>query len=277
MSTICSSSSRFTSARPNFERLQMIMATGGAGVGFLIIHTLHVIMILMDPTDIPRFTAISYSIMYIASLLIGGFLSDHFNSWKLFLVTVFTSSVLTTILSQLTSDNIGVMRVTVVMIMLVSFDVTSWLAAAKYIKECTTPPSQQRLWWTLFTACSSINFSVMIFELRPIFWYVIGLSTLLIMILIAVGYMYVYNNPLTGNGDQEVCQVTLKQLPHMSLLVKFCNYCFFVVLNVLLLVAKWLNPLMALLSASSKEEGDGMLQINCILYHGHHKHCTRCF
>ena len=91
-------------------------------------------MILMGPQREP-FTATSCGILYIASFLIGGFLSDRFNSWTLFLVIVFTSSVLTTILSQLISGNIGVIWVTVVMIMLVSFDVTSWLAAAKYIYQ----------------------------------------------------------------------------------------------------------------------------------------------
>ena len=186
---------------------------------------------------------LSYSILfYSASLLIGGFLSDYFNSWILFLFTVEISSVLTTILSALlNSGNHGV----IVFFMFLAFDVTAWLAAAKYIKNCTISPTQQRLWWTLLTACSSINVPLMILERWQVFWYVIGLGTLLLLILIAVGYV-TYDKQLTRNhNDQEVCKVTLKQLPQVFF-VKSYNFWSIVVLNTLLLATKWVITLMIL-------------------------------
>ena len=237
MSVICSSSSASTgapsstAARPNFERL---LTTAGPSFSFLIIHVLHITMIFGGPME---FT-LSYNILfYSASLLIGGFLSDYFNSWILFLVTIELSSVLTIVLSALlTSRNLGVM----VFFVFLAFDVIAWLAAAKYIKNCTIPPSQQRLWWTLLTACSSINVPLMIVGLwQVVFWYVIGLGTLLLLILIAVGYMTLYNKQLTRNhDDQEVCKVTLKQL-HQVFFVKSYKFWSIVVLNTLLLATKW--------------------------------------
>lgn len=239
---ICSSSSASTgapsstAARPNFERL---LTTAGPSFGFLIINTLHMTMIFGGAMEL----TLSYSILfYSASLLIGGFLSDYFNSWILFLFTVEISSVLTTILSALlNSGNHGV----IVFFMFLAFDVTAWLAAAKYIKNCTISPTQQRLWWTLLTACSSINVPLMILERWQVFWYVIGLGTLLLLILIAVGYV-TYDKQLTRNhNDQEVCKVTLKQLPQVFF-VKSYNFWSIVVLNTLLLATKWVITLMIL-------------------------------
>jgi hypothetical protein len=121
--------------------------------------------------------------------------------------------------------------------------VVSWLAAAKYIKKCTIPPSQQRLWWTLLAACTSINIYLMILDgLWKNFWY--ALAPLLLIPLAAIGYMYLYSQQLVGNNDQEVHKVTLKELCQVFFSIKSYKFWFVVVLNILLVVTKWVIILM---------------------------------
>ena len=252
MST-CSSSSTgvpsSTSARPSVERrLQVIVATAVPCVGFLIVHTLHATMLLDGRKEN---TTSSAFLVYIASLLIGGFLSDYFNPWILFVDAIEIGSVLTTTLFLLykASDQTHRDRATgdigaTVFCTFVIFSVTSWLAAAKLIKKSPTiSPSQQRLWWTLLTACSSMNVPLMIGTVRQIYWYVVGLSTLLLLILIALGYMYTYHSKeLTRNDNQDIRnKITLKLvLRDLVFFVMSYKLWFIVILNALLLVTKWM-------------------------------------
>ena len=195
-------------------------------------------------------------LFYCTSLLIGGLLSDYFNSWILFLVTVEISSVLTTLLS----DNLGV-----IVLLFLSFDVIAWLAAAKYIKKYTIPPSQQRLWWTLLTACSSVNIHLMtLFGLWQKSWYVIGLIT---TILLAIGYMYLYNKQLirSTTNDQEIHKVTLNQLRRVFFSIKSYKFWLLVVLNTILMVTKWVFTLIVLPVPSTSKEKDGIILYYCIL------------
>ena len=167
-------------------------------------------------------------LLYCASLLIGGFLSDNFNSWILFLVTVEISSVLTALLN----GNRGV-----IVLLFFSVDVVAWLAAAKYIKKYTILPSQQRLWWTLLTACSSTNmYLMMIGSLWQTFWYVI---TVILLMLLPIGYMYLYNKQLDRSNDREFHKVTLKQLRQVFFSIKSYKFWLIVVLNTIFMVTKW--------------------------------------
>ena len=225
------------------KRLQ-IVATAVPCVGFLIMSTLHVTMS-------PR--SVVYTILfYCASLLIGGLLSDSgFNSRNPFLVTFAISSVLTTILPILTGINLDMM----VFMPLLTLDVIAWLAAAKYIKKCIVPPSQQRLWWTFLTACTSTNIPlIMAFRWPPPnFWNILGLGTLLQLIPLSVGYIIYCNNKpiLARNNDQEIHKVMFKQLRQVFFSVRFW---FIVVLNTLLIVTKWAT-LIVMVRSTSKGKG----------------------
>ena len=204
------------------ERLQ-IVATAVPCVGFLIISTLHVTMS-------PR--SVVYTILfYCASLLIGGLLSDSgFNSRNPFLVTFAIGSVLATILPILTGINLDMM----VFMPLLTLDVIVWLAAAKCIKKCIVPPSQQRLWWTLLTACTSANLLLMVlFGMQPI----LGVGIRLLVLLYVCCIIY---HALARNNDQKVHKVTFKQLRQVFFSVRLW---FIVVLNTLLIVNKWVIPL----------------------------------
>jgi hypothetical protein len=209
-------------------------------------------------------------LFYCASLLIGGFLSDYFNSWILFLVTVEISSVLTILLSS----NLGV-----IVLLFLSFDVVAWLAAAKYIKKCTVPPSQQRLWWTLLTACTSINIYLMLlFGLRDNFWYALELSTALLLVsLAAIGYMYLYSQQLAVNtDDQEIHKVMLKQLRQVFFSVKSLKFWFIVVLDTLLVVTKWMVTLIVMPVPGTNQEKEGTIFNYFNNHHDNIKSC-RCF
>ena len=243
-----------TAVRPNFERLQ-IVATAGPCIGFLIINTLHVTMIFVPPATGVLTHAGHLILLYCASLLIGGFLSDYFNSWILFIVTVEISSLLTALLN----GNLGI-----IVLLFFSFDVVAWLAAAKYIKKCTVPPSQQRLWWTLLTACSSTNIYLMIFgSLWQKFWYVI---TAILLMLLPIGYMYLYNKQLERSKDQEFNKVTLKQLRQVFFSIKSYKFWLIVVLNTILMVTKWVFTLTVLPVPSTSKEKDGIIiLLYCIL------------
>ena len=220
-----------TAVRPNFECLQ-IVATAGPCIGFLIINTLHVTMIFV-PRGRAAHVVPSHEghliLFYCASLLIGGFLLDYFNSWILFLITVEISSLLTTLLS----DNLGV-----IVLLFFSFDVVAWLAAAKNIKKYTVPPSQQRLWWTLLTACSSTNmYLMMIGSLWQTFWYVI---TVILLMLLPIGYIYLYNKQLVDRSNyREFHKVTLKQLRQVFFSIKSYKFWLIIVLNTIFMVTKW--------------------------------------
>jgi hypothetical protein len=111
-----------------------------------------------------------------------------------------------------------------------AFDVIAWLAAAKYIKMRIVPPSQQRLWWTLLTACTSINIHLIV---QRKIWSVQPSIIILLLILLA---MY-YSQQLTRNDDPQEGHKG-KQLRQ----VFFVNYYKFwdiVMLNTLLVLMKW--------------------------------------
>ena len=273
MSTISTSSS--TAARTNFERLQMVVTTAGSGIGLLIMHTL---LGTMSPKEL----TFPYSILfYFGSLLIGGFLSDYFSSWILFLGAIEIGSVLTTTLfllytaSTSASGNIGAL----VFFTFALFSITSWLAAAKHIKNSkppSIPPSQQHLWWTLLTACSSVNIPSLInimWLTQQHFWSVVGLSTpLLLILIVAVGYMTLYtyyNRELTRNGDDQGIYkaVTFEQLLRVSF-VKSHEFWFIVILNALLVTTKWT---VGSIVFPEYEEGVLIEGMKLILHHHHQR------
>ena len=260
-----------TAVRSNFERLQ-IVATAVPCVGFLIISTLHV---TMSPRSVgPGLLIVHMILFYCASLLIGGLLSDSgFNSRNPFLITVAISSVLTTILPLLTGNlnSLGVspLDYNIENIMefmpLLTLDVIAWLAAAKCIKKCTVPPSRQRLWWTLLTACTSTNIPLMMltgFRRQPNVWNILGVGALLLLLPLSVGcIIYCNNQPiLARNNDREIHKVMFKQLCQVFFSVRFW---FIVVLNTLLIVTKWTitmtNPLLG-----TRNEGQGLLHSSII-------------
>ena len=179
-------------------------------------------------------------LFYCANLLIGGFLSDYFNPWIIFLVTIEIGYVLIFLLSG---------DPKLIALLVLPFDVIAWLAAAKYIKKCTILPSQQRLWWALLTACTSINIHLMIvFGLQKKFpWYgfvaSIELSALLLGLLVLLPICK-RNKQVNRSNDQKARKVTLKQLLlGMSFSIKSYKFWFIVVLNTLLMVTKWTLPL----------------------------------
>ena len=249
-----------TAVRSNFERLQWIVATAVPIVGwFLIINTLHATKIFVPGGAAVTHVVPSHEghliLFYCASLLIGGFLSDYFNSWILFLVT----AILNGLLTDLLNGNVGV-----IVLLYLSLDVIAWLTAAKCIRKCIIPPSQQRLWWTLLTACSSINFHLMI-ELFGLSQYIfnvitIGLSTLQnLLVLLPIGYFF--NEQLIRSNDQEV---TLKQLLRQAFFtVKSYKFWFIVVLNTLLMVTQW--SMLGVPSTYTSKEKKGILLQYCIL------------
>jgi hypothetical protein len=108
-----------------------------------------------------------------------------------------------------------------------AFDVIAWLAAAKYITMRIVPPSRQRLWWTLLTACTSINIHNFMIVQRKI-WCVELSIPLLLLILLAM----CCSKQLTRNDDPQEGH-KIKQLRQVFF-VNYYKFWFIVMLNSLL-------------------------------------------
>ena len=192
MSTISSEIPESSTSRTESRRLA---ATALSFCSLGLLTTLHILAVFntQDMQKSPGDTTVFFYCVYGVAMMVGGFLSDHFKSRILFLVTFGLSGLFTTIF-PLTS---GTLR-DYLLVFMVSFDGIAWLAAAKLIKNVhAIPQSQQQLWWALLAACTSTNICTVILSLQlsmlqtiGSFYahYVVGLSTLLLLIPIAASY-----------------------------------------------------------------------------------------